>query len=583
MDAAMKLGYLRIHNFRGILDAAFNLFDYSLLVGPNNAGKSSIIDALRAFYEKDGFKFKHERDFPFIATIDQESWVELTFNLTDAEYASLAEDYKHTANTLRVRKYWKTGDKNKDGSIFGYTTDGKLSGDPFYGARNVQSGKFGDIVFIPAVSKVDEHTKLSGPSALRDLLTNVLEAVIESSPSYAKFSKDFEEFAKGIKTEKATDGRSLEGFESELSFLLESWGASFQLDMKPPSTAEIIKSLLSYQCVDKVHGKLLAADQFGSGFQRHFIYSLIQLGAKYMGKKPSKKAKDFSPSMLLILFEEPEAFLHPPQQEILAQNLMMLASNSDQQVICSTHSTYFVSRNAAHILAIVRLKRETGRVSASQVDAMAWNEIVDANQVMNKIAAKWPSLKKKLEENDEKPEMEAVKYFLWLNPDRCGLFFANHVLLVEGQAEQALIRKLVGDGKLNGAECGLYVLDCLGKYNIHRFMNLLVALGIPHSVLYDDDLDKQEHKELNELIFASRHSNLTLNVQTISQNIEKLLGIPPASAPHRKPQHILFLFETGKIDASNLRQFCQLVEACLPKIPTSGEGRATIVSDQGQT
>jgi hypothetical protein len=208
---------------------------------------------------------------------------------------------------------------------------------------------------------------------------------------------------------------------------------------------------------------------------------------------------------------------------------------------------------------------------------------VDANQVMNKIAPKWPKLRKKLEEDDEKPEMEAVKYFLWLNPDRCGLFFANHVLLVEGQAEQALIRKLLGDRKINGAECGLYVLDCLGKYNIHRFMNLMMALGIPHSVLYDDDLDKQEHKELNELILASRHSSLTLNVQTISGNIEKLLGIPPASSPHRKPQHILFLFETGKIDASNLLKFCQLVEACLPKIPTSGGVPAARALSQAHT
>ena len=67
--------------------------------------------------------------------------------------------------------------------------------------------------------------------------------------------------------------------------------------MKSPSTSEIIKSLLSYQCIDKFHGKPLAADQFGSGFQRYFIYSLIQIGAKYVGKKPSKKVKDFTPDL----------------------------------------------------------------------------------------------------------------------------------------------------------------------------------------------------------------------------------------------------------------------------------------------
>jgi len=183
----MKIVHVAIHNFRGIHDASVNLFDYNLLVGPNNAGKSTVIAAILVFYEKDGWKYKADRDFPFIANADHESWVELVFRLTDAEDSSLADDYRQQDKTLRVRKFLKTGDKNKDGYIFGYMTDGMLSDESFYGAKNVQSGKFSDIVFIPAVSKVDEHTKMSGPSALRNLLTNVLEAVVVSSPSYEKF------------------------------------------------------------------------------------------------------------------------------------------------------------------------------------------------------------------------------------------------------------------------------------------------------------------------------------------------------------------------------------------------------------
>ncbi len=63
----MKLTHLTIHNFRGVHDASLNLFDYNLLMGLNNAGKSTVIDAIRDFYEKDEFKYKHDRDFPFIA------------------------------------------------------------------------------------------------------------------------------------------------------------------------------------------------------------------------------------------------------------------------------------------------------------------------------------------------------------------------------------------------------------------------------------------------------------------------------------------------------------------------------------
>jgi len=62
----MKLLSVKLHNFRGILDQEMQFQPYSLLVGPNNAGKSTFIDGMRAFYEKDGFKFKPSNDFPFL-------------------------------------------------------------------------------------------------------------------------------------------------------------------------------------------------------------------------------------------------------------------------------------------------------------------------------------------------------------------------------------------------------------------------------------------------------------------------------------------------------------------------------------
>src|SRR5690606_30096707 len=108
------------------------------------------------------------------------------------------------------------------------------------------------------------------------------------------------------------------------------------------------------------HRRPQDVDYFGSGFQRHFIYCLIQLGARYIGKPLNKKAKDFSPTMTLILFEEPEAFLHPPQQETLARSLMGVSANKEWQVTCATHSSQFVSRNASSIPAIVRLQRSEG-------------------------------------------------------------------------------------------------------------------------------------------------------------------------------------------------------------------------------
>ncbi|MCY4409572.1 MAG: AAA family ATPase [Caldilineaceae bacterium] len=555
----MKLRRVEIHNFRGLVELDVVLDDYSLLVGPNNVGKSTVIDAIRAFYEKDGFKFKKAHDMPKHFKCD-ESWVELTFELTAEEHDSLADDYKVQNRQLRLRKYFISPHKLKAGVIYGYKNGNELSEDQFYGARDVQHGKLGDIVYIPAMSSVDEHTKLSGPSALRDLLTNIMEKVVRDGRAFDDFHKNFQQFSKEIYQESTEDQRSLEGLESKLNKMLIPWKSEFRLNFRPPSAAETIKSLLDWDLVDKFHGQEQGIEYFGSGFQRHFIFSLIQLGSDYAGERPSGRSKDFSPSLKLLLFEEPEAFLHPPQQEVLARSLMRLASSDDSwQVICATHSSNFVSRSTRSFPSIVRLRNSpsTGAFEAYQIDTAQWDNIVDDNQQINAIVSN-------TNPDDSEPEMESVKYFLWLNPHRANLFFANHVLLVEGPTEVALINRLVDDGMIQEAEGGFYVVDCIGKHNVHRFMKLLSALGISHSVIHDDDGNQDQHRNINQLIHDSVDSTFTHCVEPISGSTESMLGIPEGKPKHRKPQNVLYHYESGQIDQSKITDFCALVESCLP-------------------
>jgi predicted ATP-dependent endonuclease of OLD family len=543
----------------------FLLQNYSLFVGPNNSGKSSMINAIRAFYEKDGFKFKKEIDFPLIKTDDKESWIEIVFQLTKEEDDSLAEEYRQKNRQLIVKKFFETETKiegkSANGVIFGYHPDGTSS--TFYGAKNVQTGKFGDIIFIPAVSRVDEHTKLTGPSALRDLLQDIMSATMAESDNYKTFKQQVSCFSNGICQEKTKDGHSIQLFEDKLNESINPWGVNFQIQLRTPLVNEIVKSMLSYEFDDLTHGKPQEIDSYGSGFQRHFIYSLINISAQYTTKKEKKKPKDFTPSMTLLLFEEPEAFLHPPQQDILARNLMKFSNLEEKQVICSTHSPHFVSRNSNNIPGLVHFRKEGGAIETHQINSDDWNNIIDANQSINKIADKYPKMKAKLSNDDEKPDMEAIKQFLWLNPDRCGLFFANHVILVEGPTEVALINKLIGDEKIAKSDYGLYVLDCIGKYNIHRFMNLISSLGINHSVIFDDDNNRNEHEELNKLIEESR-TPFTFAVKQITKDLESFLSIPSAGSVHRKPQHVLYLYANGKIGKEKIDDFCKMIDLCIP-------------------
>lgn len=556
----MKLERIEIHNFRGIHDAQITMADYTLLVGPNNAGKSTVIDALRVFYEK-GIKFVPAQDTPKVAGSDEESWIELTFRLTSSESESLADEYTNPDHLLRLRKYLVSHGKAwSTGIIYARRSDGELSDNAFYGARNVQSGKIGELIFIPAVSKVDDHTRLTGPSALRDLVAGIMTDVVEGSQEYKALTASVHDFAGGVKKMTNEHGQSLGGFETDLNELLAPWQTRFDLNLVTPSPAEIIKSMLDWTVTEEQCGSPQDISYFGSGFQRHFIYSLIRLAAKYMPMKASSKAKDFTPRLNLVLFEEPEAFLHPPQQEELGRSLAALAKSEDWQVICTTHSAHFVSRNMDRIPSIVRLRRSKGVVTAHQVDQATWQAIIDANQAVNSIAAKYPTLKKKLADDDTKAEMEAVRYALWLNPDRASMFFANHVLLVEGPTEVSLLNRLADDGRVE-LPAGTYVLDCMGKLNIHRFMNLLGALAVPHSVLHDDDNNNDYHTEANKLISDSANE-FTVGLSSIPGDLEKFLGLTPAGAHHRKPQHVMYLYTSGRVDDVGLSNLCKLVREC---------------------
>ena len=567
----MRIEHILIHNFRGIIHQKFNLNPYTLLIGENNAGKSSVIDAIRAFYEKDKFSFQDANDFPKKGSTDNESWIEITFKLTDEEYINLADTYKYEKNKLKVRKYFKTefqlsGGKSAKGAIVGYTSINEHSNEHFYGAKNVQTGKLGNVIYIPAISKVDDFTKLSGPSALRDLITNIMSGVIEGSKPYAALKKNIESFSDEIKTAKTDDNKSLAGFENELNYMLSEWGTEFNMSFRAPTSADLIKNMIQWDLIDDVLEKTQTPDKFGSGFQRHLIYSIIKLANDYMPNTVKSKTKDFSPQMNLLLFEEPEAFLHPPQQQRLCGDLIKLSKSNEWQVLATTHSSHFVSRSTNMLPSLVHLYKENGNTFIKQILQNDWNEIVSNNGLIDSLALTYPNLKNTLKTRVNKSNFEALRYFLCLNAERANAFFSEHTILVEGGSEVGIINRVIDDGYIiNGS--GVCIFDSFGKFNIHRFMNLFGKLGIKHSVIIDDDSNKagenlKMQQAVNDMIEQSRNT-FTKNIVTVPGNLELLLGIKLNARSDQKPQAILLQYDNGNIAKDKIQSLVDIVNECL--------------------
>lgn len=576
----MKIKSIAIHNFRSLQDVTFNLYDYSILVGANNTGKTAILTALRIFYEND-IKYNDENDFPKFPVKDNESWIEINFRLTNNEFATLKDEYKNPGNILKVRKYLKSEDSDKvkvgQSNIYGYENR-VLSKNLFYGARNISQAKLGDVIYIPEVTETDETLKLSGPSPLRNMLNFVVKKVVKTSKSFQELTTAFEGFDDKFREEQSKEGLSLHSLEEDINESLKEWKMRFGININPLKPEEIVKNLVSHALIDESLGKEVSIKNVGQGLQRHIIFTLLQLSSKYVEKKEYEK-KEFAPDFTLLLFEEPEAFLHPCQQECLNRNLQTFSSNEGQQIIISTHSPIFVSKNVEELPSLVKLAKDSqGITRLYQISEKAKKLIIEENSQLveflrDKLKDKSieSSVKQEIErryiditDDVRRMEEESMRYMLWLDATRCAAFFSEIVLLCEGPSEKIFIEYLIENEWKDLAEKRACILDVMGKYNIHRFMNLFKELGIRHSILLDKDENKIVQNFINEFIKNQRNS-FTNKIYFFERNIETFLGIaiPPANRKDKKPLNIMWNYFRDNIPKEKLDQLKNIIKNLL--------------------
>lgn len=571
----MKLKEIKVHNYRAVIDLCIEAHDYTLLVGANNAGKSTVLNALRAFY--DDLKWTTD-DFPKTGATDADSWVQLKFALDDDEWAGLAEKYKGGAvdQSLTVRRYFKSDDKGRlqasQSNIFGLIK-GELDTELFYGAKNVGAAKVGQIIYVPALTTPADQTKMSGPSPLRNMLNFLLKKVVAKSEAFKNVSAAFERFN--------AEARENDGFLSEISeplnTAISSWNIKIDLSVGSVAPEDISKSLVKFAFVDAALGNVgFDLERYGHGFQRSVIYELIRLAPTFKDEKKSDK-KEFNPSFNLVLFEEPEAFLHPSQQESMAYHLRRLGAEAGQQVIITTHSPTFAGKAAAQIGQLVRIQRTNGSSQAfqpkgGQIKAIfdQGGELLAALQAFVADPSIAEGAKKRAKAMIAQPpqahiaeQEEQFRFQLWLDGERASLFFADRVLLVEGATERALFNYLLANDWHDLTPHRVCVIDALGKFNLHRYMALLSAYGIPHGVMLDDDNGKDHHGAVNDLVEASATPATLATPVKFNDCLETFLGIPVPDRDDKKPVEVMRAITGNVIDPARLQALRDQFRAAL--------------------
>ena len=565
----MKLRRVRVHNYRSIIDAEIDAHDFTMLVGANNAGKSNFMNALRCFY---GDIRWTDNDFPKVESgvKDQESWVELSFDdLTDNEWNTLDEKYKAGVkiHSLVLKRYFK-GEKvkSKQSNIYA-VVNAPDNERVFYGANTVSATKCGKIVYIPALTTPDDQMKTTGPSPLRDMLSLMLDRFIPQSEAYGRIGEALNE----LNREANSDHGFLSKIAQPINDALRQWDVQIDLSVNPISTDVILKSLISYTFSDtNIHHTEFGLDRFGHGFQRAVIYELLRLASQFRANHTTSKS-EFDPDFTLLLFEEPEAFLHPAQQENMAYHLRQFGQEPGQQVIITSHSPVFVSKNGDDLGQICRIQKNSGISTIYQLKQTDIERLIKAGgdflTVLKQYVAD-PTVDKKSKEealrlikNAPKEEIEnQYEHFrcqLWLDSERAAMFFADKVLLVEGASEKALFNYLLANKWHDLTSERVLVIDALGKYNFHRFISLFAAYGIRHGILLDRDNDKNHHAVVNELIRNRVNSFTLAEPFEFHNDLEHYLklSVPPSS---QKPLQILQALQDGKITTEHIRQLREI-------------------------
>jgi putative ATP-dependent endonuclease of the OLD family len=560
----MKLRRLSIRNFRSIIEADIEVHDYTMIVGANNAGKSNVLAALRAFYED--IKWSSADDVPKVGKSSDESWVQLSFSLNDEDWANLADKYKEDVidRTLTVRRYFASKDRVKanQSNIYGLVK-GEPEKDLFYGAKNVGTAKVGRVIYIPALTSAADLMKTSGPSPLRDMLNFMLKRVVSESAAYKAVEDAFDK----LNDEAQGDDGFLAKIAKPINDAIVHWGIRFDMSVNAVSPDDITKNLVKHAFADAMLGDAaFALDRYGHGFQRSFLYELIKLAPSFADNKKSEK-KEFDPDFTLILFEEPEAFLHPSQQENMAYHLRRLGGGDGQQVVITSHSPIFVGKVADDLCQIVRARRDGGITVLGQIGLSTAKDVfaeglafkkcleifVNDGGIPDQQKVQSRQLLADAESDDEiGAQEERFRYQLWLDSERAAMFFADRVLLVEGATEKALFGWLLARDWHDLTPHRIAVVDVMGKFNFHRYTALLERFGIPYGLMLDDDQDKLHHKAVNEMLRNQKGPCRLAPVVFIPTHMESFLGKPLPGRNDRKPVRMLRELEGGGIALDKL-------------------------------
>lgn len=462
---------LEISHVRGIDRLDIPVHALTTLIGPNNAGKSTVLDAIRLFYGD--LEWDDERDRPWHDGTANDPSVTISFDLNEDDLNYVrghADD-----DTLRLRRQFTHSSYGRPGEILAVGRGVELDSDSAGLAADpaVQDlarwpgAPPGTCVYIPALADTARLARIAESEALREVLRRALrddaaqQAIQQVTAGLAR-----------LRATLAYDNGPVAHLERRLSEALEPWGLRAAIAVADLTTDLVVDHLLRLEVM--TGGRHSPISSQGTGVQRMALAALIQAVADLDEREP---AGDFT----WMLFEEPETHLHPAQVRRLGA---ALGRSTGSAVMITTHDmTMLAGQTDQHRLdTIVRLHDGTVAAPSTHDVDSAMTEIRRRSNYTEQ--AKAPGQRRHPPAGRAEVERQLLRE---LDSRRTAALFADRVIVVEGFSDCVFFEWLDHRGLLERLGPNVAFLDANGKYELHRAITVLSLFGVPHVVVWDED------------------------------------------------------------------------------------------------
>ncbi len=550
----MIIDSIHIKNFRSILDEILYCKPLTVLVGANGSGKSSFLQAVNLFYnpslkieEEDFYNRDTSTDISITITYKVLSeqvkkqfvyyiqnnelkieqvivWDEGRINIKyygfrfiNTDFNEVREAFERKDRGVAGKNAYKAlldNDKYKDfpnlttqDTIKHYLDEWEVKNEKkctliqkddgnFFGFKKGAPGylkNFIDLLFIPAVHEAADEACDNKGSILTYLMDFVVRNNLEQNDEIKKFKEDFREKYEEIM--KPIDEKEINDLSNDLSNTLKTYipDASIKLNRVSVDNFDFPVPKANVKLLE--NGYLASVTRTGHGLQRALILTLFQyLTMNQPVKKKSENSEDNNNVLNLIFaIEEPELYQHPNRQRSIAEILLKLSTGEidsiiKPQIIYTTHSPLFVGIDRIDQIRLVRKNNKEANNKSSKIISTTLNNV---SKCIKELDGK---LDGKYDGETLLPRLKAV-----MTPLMNEGFFADIVVLVEGEDDRAAILGLSKSMGYEFEQMGISVIPCIGKNNIDRPYIIFTQLGIPVYVVWDSDSNKGETKGICEV------------------------------------------------------------------------------------